>query len=415
LQQNETKEIHPEEGENGDYLFSEINNPDFEETIGSIITELMATHSDDQELVEKAVSTESVSEARRRGLVPQSGDWEKPRRWVRPEDADVPVDTGEKPRKQASVDLVISSETKEAMKSIFGAAFDISDFQDMYSIGLEDFSTEIHELQQDKFLPRFTARNLRITVKINAKEEQDSPGVVTAEEERILHLTRRDADFERFRIDRQNLISRIRREEGIPTLVNIMEGNRDVVGTMVRSFSRKDGKLIVTHDSFSLPTSFQGLGIASDINENVEKEYERLGVSEITLLANAEIGGYAWARQGYDFANAISLENTKLRFLHKLEEGLIAPRRYDEDGLYVNQTFSEEEEAELADQINGFSHSWQFAKWNPTNAPHGEHLGKTWMLGHNWEAKKTLDKDSESYKRGKIYYALKRRENEQTS
>ena len=37
----------------------------------------------------KAVSAESVAEAKRRGLVPQSGDWEKPRRWVLGEDADV--------------------------------------------------------------------------------------------------------------------------------------------------------------------------------------------------------------------------------------------------------------------------------------------------------------------------------------
>jgi len=39
--------------------------------------------------LEKAVTTESIAEAKKRGLVPQSGNWQKPRRWVRPEDADV--------------------------------------------------------------------------------------------------------------------------------------------------------------------------------------------------------------------------------------------------------------------------------------------------------------------------------------
>ena len=54
MQQNETKKTYPEEGENGDYLFSEINNPDFEKTMGSAIAEIMANHSDEQELVEKS-------------------------------------------------------------------------------------------------------------------------------------------------------------------------------------------------------------------------------------------------------------------------------------------------------------------------------------------------------------------------
>ena len=44
------------------------------------------------EWLEKAVSTESVAEAKKRGLVPQSGDWGKPKRWVKPEDADVLVE-----------------------------------------------------------------------------------------------------------------------------------------------------------------------------------------------------------------------------------------------------------------------------------------------------------------------------------
>jgi len=41
------------------------------------------------EYLEKAVSTEAIASAKSRGLVPQSGDWQKPKRWVRPEDADV--------------------------------------------------------------------------------------------------------------------------------------------------------------------------------------------------------------------------------------------------------------------------------------------------------------------------------------
>ena len=56
----------------------------------------------------KAVSTEAVASAKKRGLVPKTGNWQKPGRWVRHEDVDVPVDDpvdeGEKPRKRAIID-----------------------------------------------------------------------------------------------------------------------------------------------------------------------------------------------------------------------------------------------------------------------------------------------------------------------
>ena len=148
-----------------------------------------------------------------------------------------------------------------------------------------------------------------------------------------------------------------------------------------------------------LEDEYQGEGIATDIMEHVEEEYEKLGVSEIRLLANAEIGGYAWARQGYDFSTKNELEEMQDMFSFEIENG--------------GRVF--ENEDELIDQVLRFTHSWQFANWNPTDEPHGKHFGKKWMLGTNWHAKKKLDKKSKGYKRGKIYYALKRRENEQTS
>lgn len=43
----------------------------------------------------KAVTAEAIASAKGKGLVPKTGTWEKPGRWVRPEDADVPVDEDE--------------------------------------------------------------------------------------------------------------------------------------------------------------------------------------------------------------------------------------------------------------------------------------------------------------------------------
>ena len=54
MQRNETLPLEDNEGENGDYLFPEIDDAAFEETMSSAIAEIMANHSDDQELVEKS-------------------------------------------------------------------------------------------------------------------------------------------------------------------------------------------------------------------------------------------------------------------------------------------------------------------------------------------------------------------------
>ena len=71
------------------------------------------------------------------------------------------------------------------------------------------------------------------------------------------------------------------------------------------------------------------------------------------------------------------------------------------------------EEEEFINQVDVLTHAWQFAEWNPTDEPHGQHLGKEIMLGTTWNAAKTLDKKSQGYQRGKIYFALKRKHNVQ--
>jgi len=80
LQRNETLPLEDNEGENGDYLFPEIDDASFEETMDSAIAEIMEKHrsENDDESIEKAVSTEDIASAKSRGLVPQSGNWEKP-------------------------------------------------------------------------------------------------------------------------------------------------------------------------------------------------------------------------------------------------------------------------------------------------------------------------------------------------
>jgi len=55
LNRNETKKTYPEEGENGDYLFSEIDNPAFEEAMTSAIEKIVAGRKAPTDNLSKAI------------------------------------------------------------------------------------------------------------------------------------------------------------------------------------------------------------------------------------------------------------------------------------------------------------------------------------------------------------------------
>lgn len=60
----------------------------------------------------------------------------------------------------------------------------------------------------------------------------------------------------------------------------------------------------VYHDALMLDGPVQGQGFATRYNQNAERTYRAAGIDEIRLLANVDVGGYAWARAGYDFRNS---------------------------------------------------------------------------------------------------------------
>lgn len=93
------------------------------------------------------------------------------------------------------------------------------------------------------------------------------------------------------------------------------EGNK--VGKTERTFHRGNGDdpdaLWVSHDLLALEKDQQGAGFAQEWNAHTEKWYKESGVSHIRLEANIDVGGYAWARQGYDFADKATAEKMRDR------------------------------------------------------------------------------------------------------
>jgi hypothetical protein len=83
----------------------------------------------------------------------------------------------------------------------------------------------------------------------------------------------------------------------------IFDAGGNPVGKLKRTFHQgDDGDLLVKHDLLQMDSEVQGQGFAEAFNGHLEDWYRESGVSRIELKANIDVGAYAWARQGYDFA-----------------------------------------------------------------------------------------------------------------
>ena len=97
--------------------------------------------------------------------------------------------------------------------------------------------------------------------------------------------------------------------EGLNVMTHIEGKILNKSGQQVGQFKRKlfiddDGKLVANHEELFLDRQYQGRGIADRFNAHAIEKYQKYGVDRIELEAGAEVGGYAWARQGFRYDTA---------------------------------------------------------------------------------------------------------------
>jgi hypothetical protein len=102
------------------------------------------------------------------------------------------------------------------------------------------------------------------------------------------------------------------------------------IGTYDRVIHRDvDGELYADHSYLKIDDpNVQGTGFADEFNERLYDWYRASGFQRVELDANIDIGGYAWARAGYDFADEFSARKS----IERLENEPIGGR---EDGAGV--------------------------------------------------------------------------------
>lgn len=141
------------------------------------------------------------------------------------------------------------------------------------------------------------------------------------------------------------------------------------VGTFTREMHRDgNGRLLVHHNYFRLEKQYEGTGVGSRFVRHLEQKYKKMGVNQIYLLANLDVGGYAWARMGFDFAHKEDLSmyasNARASWL----------RRYGS--------------AMPSSMVRSIKHAWDIAA---LRGPDGHNIGKEVLLGQNWDAAKILN------------------------
>ena len=121
---------------------------------------------DEDKPIEK--QSTAMLEAKRRGLVPQSGDWEKPYRWVTPEEVEVPESSSyEMPKYDFSFEAYINSD--ENRKSTLYRKKDYSD-EDWRMAILE--SPFIHDVNKEAELVLVAIEGSSVDA-ISAKNEKE--------------------------------------------------------------------------------------------------------------------------------------------------------------------------------------------------------------------------------------------------
>lgn len=108
------------------------------------------------------------------------------------------------------------------------------------------------------------------------------------------------------------------------TLYNDLLGQTQVVGQyfheddpkitarMVRMIHLASDGVHVYHDTFIIDKSYQGRGVAQTTYARQVETYKKAGISSIDIHADIDIGRYAWAKMGFQYAGVDSIP-TKLQ------------------------------------------------------------------------------------------------------
>jgi hypothetical protein len=176
------------------------------------------------------------------------------------------------------------------------------------------------------------------------------------------------------------------------------EGHR--VGTFTRTIAKtSDGEPYAVHGSLYLSPKVHGQGFAEAFNANAIQWYRDNDVKSIHLFAAGDVGGYAWARAGYDWGNKSAPEGVLKRIRAASEPSDMG---ISVDGNSIPEDRLEDQRQLARDLLDRFETAEfgtveyptpyevsQLGRW-PGAGKDDMWIGKAIMLGSSWKGVRYL-------------------------
>lgn len=159
----------------------------------------------------------------------------------------------------------------------------------------------------------------------------------------------------------------------------------DTAKRKVGYFTRVIHEDVIEHAELMLDGAAQKKGFGSRFYQNSERAYRRMGALGVMTYANSIVGGYAWARAGFDWAFP---EDDGQELIAKATAAWRARSRGQRPRPEMPQ----------------IAHAWELAA---LTYPDGTRIGKDILLGSGWQAMKDLTGDNPGLRAGDAYYAQK--------
>lgn len=170
---------------------------------------------------------------------------------------------------------------------------------------------------------------------------------------------------------------------------DILDANGRQVGTTQRIFRNTGGKLWVYHAYLSLNRNVQGQGFAEAWNGHLMNWYTESGLDRIEVTANIDVGGYTWARQGFDWKDSYGAQHIGERLGYQLTGS--NARRYTAEQVSAAQSVSDRlSRAHFGDSDYPTAYEVSQAGRLPGQGKEDAWPGKTAMLGSTWSGVKPV-------------------------
>lgn len=171
------------------------------------------------------------------------------------------------------------------------------------------------------------------------------------------------------------------------------------VGEFERLLDRDDrGRPYVRHESLTMDDKVRGQGFAEQFNANAEQWYRDNGYDYVELNADIDVGGYAWARAGYTWADEDAAGEVGDRLSDTIEDyrhrsSSASPTDRAAIDAQIAAATELLRKLRTAGDVNQAPTPYEISQaGRPAGAsgPGATWLGKDAMLGSDWNAVKWL-------------------------